>query len=230
MLQELKYRGAELVSWPAFCKVTNGRFFVGSPTSLFRMSTPVDRSSLEAAAAPVRSAGRARPPFPESGVQRSSPSFRESWSEYYPVERGSGPKALVTVQAGQTLVGMTRQHLGAAAQGLSPVEIYRMALSVGRFNGLRNPDLIRVGQSLDFSVLGARTVTSASAPVQTPSCGRLFCPLVRANPSEPRGCHADCETDLRRWGQHCGRHRGPPAQEPRFVIRFQAVSKKSGPE
>lgn len=182
MLQELKYRGAELVSWPAFCKVTTVRFFVGSPTSLFRMSTPVDRSSFEAAAAPVRSAGRARPPFPESGVQRSAPSFRESWSEYYPVERDSGPKALVTVQAGQTLVGMTRQHLGAAAQGLSPVEIYRMALSVGRFNGLRNPDLIRVGQSLDFSVLGARTVTSASAPVQTPTAVASSAPLSAPTP------------------------------------------------
>lgn len=131
------------------------------------MSTSVDKSAWDSTAAHIRPAVRLRPSSPDAASQRAALSFREKWAAHFSLEANSGSKTLAVVRAGQTLVDMTRQHLGPAVQGLSPAEIYRMALTVGRFNGLKDPNLIKAGQALDFSVLQSRSVIGGANPASS---------------------------------------------------------------
>lgn len=72
------------------------------------------------------------------------------------------------VQPGQTLTSLTRQYLGADAQGMSAGQIHQLALGVGQANALRDPDKIRVGQVLDFSSLQRLRPLARQVPASDP--------------------------------------------------------------
>ncbi len=71
----------------------------------------------------------------------------------------------VTVEKGDTLINLTRRQWMAQQQAqsstqsstqsqtksLNPTELYKLSLQVAKNNGLNDPNLIRVGQQLDFS-------------------------------------------------------------------------------
>ena len=56
----------------------------------------------------------------------------------------------MTVQKGDTLVGMTRKHLGTQAPRFNDHQIYTMAKSIAHSNGLPSADRIRQGQILNM--------------------------------------------------------------------------------
>ncbi|MBI2425402.1 MAG: LysM peptidoglycan-binding domain-containing M23 family metallopeptidase [Candidatus Hydrogenedentes bacterium] len=74
------------------------------------------------------------------------------------------PSATHTVQAGDNLSRIVREHLLGRGHNPSLTEIYAGVDRVARANRLSDPDMIHPGQQLDLSVL-----SSSSAPLALPS-------------------------------------------------------------
>lgn len=104
--------------------------------------------------------GQVPAPLPRASRPPSRP-FREALRETVDPAR--------TVRRGDTLSHLVQRHLEATGQGTSRAAIYRGVAQVAEANGLRNPDLIFVGQRIDFSVLGAgQQEAVAVAPLSRP--------------------------------------------------------------
>ncbi len=61
--------------------------------------------------------------------------------------------AQVQVQAGDTLIGLVKAHHRQQGLEISESQAYRLAHQVAADNGIANPDLILVGQQVDFARL-----------------------------------------------------------------------------
>lgn len=115
------------------------------------------------------------------GLQPNAPSTKSSSSKALTNGQGLGPSLdqgfaqalakaspneaskanFVTVEKGDTLISLTRRQWMAQQQShsatrspptsLNPTELYKLSLQVAKNNGLSDPNLIRVGQQLDFS-------------------------------------------------------------------------------
>ena len=66
---------------------------------------------------------------------------------------GTDAQAARVVRRGDTLIGMVKQHASSFGVQLNDHEAMRQALDVAKTNGIRNPNLIFPGQSVDFSTL-----------------------------------------------------------------------------
>lgn len=66
----------------------------------------------------------------------------------------------MTVQKGDTLVGMTRKHLGTQVWHFNNHQIYEIAKSIAQSNGLTSADRIRQGQNLNMP--GVETLLAGS--------------------------------------------------------------------
>ena len=66
-----------------------------------------------------------------------------------------------TVKAGDTLMSLTRHYLGSSVSQFSSSQIYDMAKTVARDNGIKNPDRIMPGQSLNMANLAPTSTLSA---------------------------------------------------------------------
>ena len=84
-----------------------------------------------------------------------------------------------TVASGETLSAICRDYLKESGASPSHRDIYAAVAKVASANGLRNPDVIRIGQRLDLSVLGASF--RAAAPVT---------PTLSPSPSEAKAVSA----------------------------------------
>lgn len=76
-------------------------------------------------------------------------TFRETLAHVKPT--GTTNRESVQVQRGDTLTGLSRKYLHEQGQTPNASEVHRMAMSVAKNNSLANPNLIRVGQTLNFS-------------------------------------------------------------------------------
>lgn len=70
-----------------------------------------------------------------------------------------------TVRQGDTLVGLTRSYLGQTASQFSASQLYNMARNVARDSGIRNPDLIVPGQSVNLSSLSTLAALKLRQPL-----------------------------------------------------------------
>jgi hypothetical protein len=88
-------------------------------------------------------------------------SFRGALSE---ASAGVADKA-VTVKQGDTLIGLTRGYLGQSSNQFSASQLYNMAKNVARDSGIRNPDLIVPGQTVNMSSLSTLAALKLRQPV-----------------------------------------------------------------
>ena len=107
----------------------------------------------QTAAANIAARGKSREP---SGPA-AAPLFRQALSQ---VANNKVPQA-VTVKAGDTLMSLTRHYLGSSVSQFSSSQIYDMAKTVARDNGIKNPDRIMPGQSLNMANLAPTSTLSA---------------------------------------------------------------------
>lgn len=63
------------------------------------------------------------------------------------------PSSRVEVQAGDTLIGLVKAHHRQQGLPISETQAYRLAHQVAADNGIRDPNLILTGQSVDFARL-----------------------------------------------------------------------------
>ena len=92
------------------------------------------------------------------------------------------PDAKVEVQAGDTLIGLVKAHYRQQGQPISETQAYRLAHQVAADNRIENPNLILVGQKIDF------------ARLQMP-------PLARAGPdTQDLALSAEKTLASRHWG------------------------------
>lgn len=68
------------------------------------------------------------------------------------------------VRRGDNLTGIVQHRLKALGKPAGAAEVYEQVRRVARQNGLRDADNLRVGQSLDLSMLGQAAAPSAPAP------------------------------------------------------------------
>jgi len=76
-------------------------------------------------------------------------------------------KESVTVQRGDTLIGLVKQNAARSGITLSENEAMRQALRTAKTNGISNPNLILPGQNVDFSTLSASYETRAARQQQS---------------------------------------------------------------
>ena len=114
-----------------------------------------------AAAAPTRLA-----PGPSvstaAGVGGAGSGFGKVWSEL----KASSPSQ-VEVQSGDTLIGLVKAHNRQPGLPISETQAYRLAHQVAADNGIRNPDLIEPGQTVDFGRLNLPPLARATPPAGT---------------------------------------------------------------
>ena len=91
-------------------------------------------------------------------------SFKGALSEATAGAAGSADKA-VTVKQGDTLLGMTRGYLGQSASQFSASQLYNLAKNVARDSGIRNPDMILPGQTVNLSSLSTLAALKLRQPV-----------------------------------------------------------------
>lgn len=79
--------------------------------------------------------------------ERAQPAaaFRQALAQMNP------EPSTVTVQRGDTLIGLTRRHLGDAASRFSDGQIFTMARTLARENGISNANRILPGQAIDMA-------------------------------------------------------------------------------
>ncbi len=77
---------------------------------------------------------------------------------------------VVRVQRGDTLVSLTRNYLGEGASQLSQRQIYDLARSIAKENGIRNPDRILPGQQINMATAAGMP---AAAPLSTLAALRM---------------------------------------------------------
>ncbi len=102
------------------------------------------------------------PPAPEQtrARERAQPAgaFRSALSAL------KGDMQMVTVQRGDTLVGMTRRQLGAAASQFSNSQILDMARTVARENGIDNANRINPGQAINMAPMSTLAALKLRQP------------------------------------------------------------------
>ena len=79
------------------------------------------------------------------------------------VKAESGDPARMPVEKGDTLISMTKRFMRAQHQNPTDGEVYKLSMAVAKHNRLANPNLIHVGQVLDFSALTS-PIAAASTP------------------------------------------------------------------
>ena len=100
-----------------------------------------------------------------SGAGAASPgnAFGKVWSEV------KASTSQVEVQSGDTLIGLVKAHYRQQGLPISETDAYRLAHQVAADNGIRNPDLIEPGQSVDFGRLNLPPLARAA-----PTAGMAF--------------------------------------------------------
>lgn len=83
------------------------------------------------------------------------------------VAQGADPTAphTVTVKRGDTLIGITRRYLGESASQLSGAQLHDMARALARDNGIRNPDRIMPGQSVNLPPMNTLAALNLRQPL-----------------------------------------------------------------
>lgn len=76
-------------------------------------------------------------------------SFHHTFAQIQPTITAASTQ--VRVQHGDTLIGLTRKYLSHQGISTTSAELYVRAMALAKQNRLENPDLIRVGQTLNFS-------------------------------------------------------------------------------
>lgn len=90
----------------------------------------------------------------ESNVKATDASF----SRLMQAEANRGSR--IAVEKGDTLISMTKRFMRAQQLNPSDADLYKFSMEVARHNRLSNPNLIRVGQVLDFSSLSGSALSS----------------------------------------------------------------------
>ncbi len=84
------------------------------------------------------------------------------------------PKEKIQVRVGDTLIGMAKRQAAQAGRSLSDNEAMRLALQTAKSNGIRNPNLIFPGQSVEFSTPLRPTAVSTTAGLELSTQERLM--------------------------------------------------------
>ncbi len=74
------------------------------------------------------------------------------------------PSSRVDVQTGDTLIGLVKAHHRQQGLPITEAQAYRLAHQVAADNGIRDPNLILSGQSVDFGRLQLPALARAPAP------------------------------------------------------------------
>lgn len=115
--------------------------------------------------------------------------FEESLREVQPaapVAQAAEPARHV-VQRGDTLTSIVQQALRARGQSGGASEVYEHTRRVAAHNGLRNPDRLQVGQSLDLGPLSVEAKAAPAAAVALPleTAPVIAAAAVPEKPAEP---------------------------------------------
>lgn len=91
--------------------------------------------------------------------------FRQAWTAA--VAQGTDPTTAqtVTVKRGDTLIGITRRYLGESGTQLSGAQLHDMAKALARDNGIRNPDRIMPGQSVNLPPMSTLAALNLRQPL-----------------------------------------------------------------
>lgn len=111
-------------------------------------------SGHSAVAVPAASAPRSSASYARVRPQRSE-TFERTLQEV------QGPS--YTVRNGDTLSEIVHNRLRAMGERVSGTELYERVQLVAKANGISNPDVISVGQTIDLAVLDGRGGTAVSA-------------------------------------------------------------------
>ncbi len=88
---------------------------------------------------------------------------------------------MVTVQRGDTLMSLTRRHLGGAVNQFSNSQILQLAQSVARENGIEDPNRIMPGQAINMAPM----TTTAALQLRQAEVARAQLNLNGPNVSTP---------------------------------------------
>lgn len=88
--------------------------------------------------------------------------FGQVWSNV------NGDQAKVTVQSGDTLIGLVKAHHRQQGLAITETQAYRWAHRIAAENGIANPDRILPGQRIDFASLQLPALARATEPWNTP--------------------------------------------------------------
>lgn len=84
------------------------------------------------------------------------------------------PKEKIQVRSGDTLIGMAKRQAAQAGRALSDNEAMRVALQTAKSNGIRNPNLIFPGQSVEFTTPLRHTAAAATTGLELSTQERLL--------------------------------------------------------
>ncbi len=84
------------------------------------------------------------------------------------------PKEKIQVRSGDTLIGMAKRQAAQAGRALSDNEAMRVALQTAKSNGIRNPNLIFPGQSVEFTTPLRHTAATATTGLELSTQERLL--------------------------------------------------------
>ena len=150
--------------------------------------------------APEPSASPARPQAaPASPAASGGAGFARALEAVGQVERQE-----VTVERGDTLIGLVKAHYRQGGQPISEGRALREAHQIAARNGIRNPDLILPGQAIDFSPLGLPELDRSAAllPRQGWAMTARLQPVAAVDeslgPSGPPSDHPVLERTLQR--------------------------------
>jgi lysophospholipase L1-like esterase len=133
-----------------------------NPVGPFQSASPALTESGRSARAPLANASSGQGSGSGAGTVASL-HFQEALAQAHPTSPQTGRP--VRVQAGETLIGITRRVLQEQGQAPKEAEVHRVAMAVAKSNALANPNLIRAGQTLSFPALAL----SRTAPELAPS-------------------------------------------------------------
>ncbi len=88
---------------------------------------------------------------------------------------------MVTVQRGDTLMGLTRRHLGEVASEFSNSQILEMARTVARENGIDDANRIKAGQAINMAPM----TTMAALKLRQTAVARVQLDVSGASTSTP---------------------------------------------
>jgi hypothetical protein len=84
------------------------------------------------------------------------------------------PKEKIQVRSGDTLIGMAKRQAAQSGRALSDNEAMRVALQTAKSNGIRNPNLIFPGQSVEFTTPLRHTAAAATTGLELSTQERLL--------------------------------------------------------
>jgi hypothetical protein len=114
----------------------------------------------------------------DAAAGASSPGFKQAWNDVQSVR---------TVQAGDNLVGIVRQHAQAQGVNLTDSQTYRYAQSLAANNGMPNANRIYPGQQLNMGTLTAQWQEAAAErdPSLNSDSGNTATSLTAAIATQP---------------------------------------------